>query len=145
MFVWLLCTEWKLITVHVQQSGVSKKSFWHRYRTFSNNIQPWVTILGREKPWLTAVSKKMLLCRSEVVWLRTCSSLLICLEKVENRERKKFREKPHADPDGHDVTEGEHLRWVISQRPAVTSWGFLPLQETIYPKSLHFCFLCIMN
>ncbi|XP_044062992.1 uncharacterized protein LOC122881201 isoform X2 [Siniperca chuatsi] len=30
--------------------------------------------------------------------------------KLENRERKKFREKPHADPDGHSVTEGEHPR-----------------------------------
>ncbi|XP_070691946.1 uncharacterized protein [Pempheris klunzingeri] len=32
------------------------------------------------------------------------------LEKLETRERKKFREKPHADPDGQHVAEGEHLR-----------------------------------
>ncbi|GAA6217291.1 uncharacterized protein LOC108899528 [Lates japonicus] len=28
----------------------------------------------------------------------------------ESRERKKFREKPQADPGGHQITEGEHLR-----------------------------------
>ncbi|XP_039972660.1 uncharacterized protein LOC120783629 isoform X2 [Xiphias gladius] len=30
--------------------------------------------------------------------------------KQENRERKKFREKPQADPGGNQITEGEHLR-----------------------------------
>ncbi|XP_076594144.1 uncharacterized protein LOC143325127 isoform X1 [Chaetodon auriga] len=31
-------------------------------------------------------------------------------KKQESRERRKFREKPHADPDGPGVPEGEHLR-----------------------------------
>lgn len=39
-----------------------------------------------------------------------CSSSLIPLENLENGERIKFREKPYADPDGHHLTEGEHLR-----------------------------------
>lgn len=42
-------------------------------------------------------------------------SLLILLEKPENREREKFREKPQSDPDGLQIAEGEHLRWVISR------------------------------
>ncbi|XP_073342262.1 uncharacterized protein [Pagrus major] len=29
---------------------------------------------------------------------------------LENGERIKFREKPYADPDGHHLAEGEHLR-----------------------------------
>lgn len=37
-------------------------------------------------------------------------SLLILLEKPENREREKFREKPQSDPDGLQIAEGEHLR-----------------------------------
>lgn len=35
------------------------------------------------------------------------------LEKLENKERRKFKEKPHADPDELQSTEGENLRWVI--------------------------------
>ncbi|KAM8734281.1 uncharacterized protein AB9X84_023128 [Acanthopagrus schlegelii] len=31
-------------------------------------------------------------------------------KNLENGERIKFREKPYADPDGHHLTEGEHLR-----------------------------------
>ncbi|XP_040899355.1 uncharacterized protein LOC121185374 isoform X2 [Toxotes jaculatrix] len=31
-------------------------------------------------------------------------------KKQENRERKKLREKPEADPGGHQITEGEQLR-----------------------------------
>ncbi|XP_008299780.1 uncharacterized protein LOC103372035 [Stegastes partitus] len=31
-------------------------------------------------------------------------------KKLENRERKKVREKPQADPGGFRITEGEHLR-----------------------------------
>ncbi|XP_023262957.1 uncharacterized protein LOC111655699 [Seriola lalandi dorsalis] len=31
-------------------------------------------------------------------------------KKQENRERKNFTEKPQADPDGQQITEGEHLR-----------------------------------
>ncbi|XP_074539426.1 uncharacterized protein LOC141800652 isoform X1 [Halichoeres trimaculatus] len=32
-------------------------------------------------------------------------------KKLENRDRRSFLEKPHADSSGHSITEGENLSW----------------------------------
>ncbi|XP_074539428.1 uncharacterized protein LOC141800652 isoform X3 [Halichoeres trimaculatus] len=53
-------------------------------------------------------------------------------KKLENRDRRSFLEKPHADSSGHSITEGENLRSVLSicdEIKAIIFWALPNLSE----------------
>lgn len=96
------------------QGGFKLKTcilFRHWCRTIKKKYPALCNKLGKRKAFAKCCHcKKKNVSACGVLWLMKCSSSLIPLENLENGERIKFREKPYADPDGHHLTEGEHLR-----------------------------------